>query len=182
MTSPLTDPVRGRATGRSDELFGRARAVTPGGVNSPVRAFDAVGGSPRFIASARGAWLTDVDGNEYVDLICSWGPMLLGHAHPEVQAAVADAVARDLGIDQAFAGACISLGRKSGTLQFAHKDDTAVNLYFTGRMVASVKEAVCKGTLWALRREASKPGSAFWVKGGPRPELPVFAPKLVTET
>ncbi len=85
-------------------------------------------------------------------------------------------------IDQAFAGACISLGRKSGTLQFAHKDDTAVNLYFTGRMVASVKEAVCKGTLWALRREASKPGSAFWFKGGPRPEQPVFAPKLVTET
>ena len=85
-------------------------------------------------------------------------------------------------IDQAFSGACISLGRKSGILQFAHKDDTAVNLYFTGRMVASVKEAVCKGTLWALRREASKPGSAFWFKGGPRPEQPVFAPKLVTET
>ena len=85
-------------------------------------------------------------------------------------------------IDQAFAGACISLGRKSGTLQFARKDDTAVNLYFTGRMVASVKEAVCKGTLWALRREASQPGSAFWFKGGPRPEQPVFAPKLVTET
>ena len=63
--------------------------MTPGGVNSPVRAFNAVGGTPRFIASAQGAWLTDVDGNEYVDLVCSWGPMLLGHAHPEVQAAVA---------------------------------------------------------------------------------------------
>nr|WP_179665787.1 glutamate-1-semialdehyde 2,1-aminomutase [Nocardioides panaciterrulae] len=75
-------------------MFERAVAVTPGGVNSPVRAFNAVGGTPRFIRSARGAWLTDVDGNEYVDLICSWGPMLLGHAHPEVQAAVADAVAR----------------------------------------------------------------------------------------
>jgi NADH:quinone reductase (non-electrogenic) len=85
-------------------------------------------------------------------------------------------------IDQAFAGACISLGRKSGTLQFAHKDDTAVNLYFTGRMVASVKEAVCKGTLWALRREATNPGSAFWFKGGPRPKQPVFPPKVVTET
>jgi NADH dehydrogenase len=85
-------------------------------------------------------------------------------------------------IDQAFSGACISLGRKSGILQFAHKDDTAVNLYFTGRMVASVKEAVCKGTLWALRREATKPGSAFWFKGGPRPEQPVFAPKVVTQT
>ena len=68
--------------------------MTPGGVNSPVRAFNAVGGTPRFIASAKGAWLTDVDGNEYVDLICSWGPMLLGHAHPEVEAAVRAAVAR----------------------------------------------------------------------------------------
>jgi glutamate-1-semialdehyde 2,1-aminomutase len=78
----------------SEELFARARAVTPGGVNSPVRAFNAVGGTPRFIRSAQGAWLTDVDGHEYVDLICSWGPMLLGHAHPEVQAAVTAAVAR----------------------------------------------------------------------------------------
>ncbi|GAB3744088.1 glutamate-1-semialdehyde 2,1-aminomutase [Microlunatus parietis] len=57
-------------------------------MNSPVRAFAAVGGTPRFIASAKGAYLTDVDGNDYVDLICSWGPMLLGHAHPEVLAAV----------------------------------------------------------------------------------------------
>ncbi len=72
----------------------RARVVTPGGVNSPVRAFNAVGGTPRFIRSAAGAWLTDVDGNEYVDLICSWGPMLLGHAHPEVLAAVHEAVSR----------------------------------------------------------------------------------------
>jgi glutamate-1-semialdehyde 2,1-aminomutase len=78
----------------SAALFQRALAVTPGGVNSPVRAFNAVGGTPRFIASAHGAWLTDVDGNRYVDLICSWGPMLLGHAHPEVEAAVREAVAR----------------------------------------------------------------------------------------
>jgi glutamate-1-semialdehyde 2,1-aminomutase len=79
---------------RSEELFARARAVTPGGVNSPVRAFNAVGGTPRFIREAKGAWLTDVDGREYVDLICSWGPMILGHAHPEVVAAVQAAVAR----------------------------------------------------------------------------------------
>ncbi|MGH3413800.1 MAG: glutamate-1-semialdehyde 2,1-aminomutase [Marmoricola sp.] len=78
----------------SSEWFERARAVTPGGVNSPVRAFGAVGGTPRFIASASGAWLTDVDGQEYVDLVGSWGPMLLGHAHPEVVAAVQAAVAR----------------------------------------------------------------------------------------
>jgi glutamate-1-semialdehyde 2,1-aminomutase len=79
---------------RSEALFARASAVTPGGVNSPVRAFRAVGGTPRFIRSASGARLTDVDGHEYVDLVGSWGPMLLGHAHPEVMAAVRDALAR----------------------------------------------------------------------------------------
>jgi glutamate-1-semialdehyde 2,1-aminomutase len=78
----------------SADWFERAHRVTPGGVNSPVRAFNAVGGTPRFMASGQGAWLRDVDGNEYVDLICSWGPMLLGHAHPEVLAAVTEAVAR----------------------------------------------------------------------------------------
>jgi glutamate-1-semialdehyde 2,1-aminomutase len=88
VTGPTT-PQEG-----SEALFARARAVTPGGVNSPVRAFNAVGGTPRFIRSGRGAWLTDVDGNHYVDLVCSWGALLLGHAHPEVQEAVAAAVAR----------------------------------------------------------------------------------------
>ena len=83
------EAVTPRPDEQSRALFDRARAVTPGGVNSPVRAFAAVGGTPRFIRSAAGAWLTDVDGNEYVDLICSWGPMLLGHAHPEVQREVA---------------------------------------------------------------------------------------------
>ncbi|MGI8523718.1 MAG: glutamate-1-semialdehyde 2,1-aminomutase [Nocardioides sp.] len=93
-TGPATPQVAPATPTRSEALFERARAVTPGGVNSPVRAFTAVGGTPRFIASARGAWLTDVDGREYVDLIGSWGPMLLGHAHPEVQEAVLAAVAR----------------------------------------------------------------------------------------
>jgi glutamate-1-semialdehyde 2,1-aminomutase len=81
-------------TTRSEALFERARTVTPGGVNSPVRAFNAVGGTPRFIRSGQGAWLTDVDGNTYVDLVCSWGALLLGHAHPEVQEAIASAVSR----------------------------------------------------------------------------------------
>ncbi len=78
---------------RSGELFARACAVTPGGVNSPVRAFGAVGGVPVFMASGRGAYLTDVDGREYVDLVCSWGPMILGHAHPAVTGAVRAALA-----------------------------------------------------------------------------------------
>jgi len=78
-------------TTRSAELFARACAVVPGGVNSPVRAFKAVGGTPRFMASGRGWELTDVDGNRYVDLVCSWGPMLLGHAHPAVVEALREA-------------------------------------------------------------------------------------------
>ncbi|MDH6225664.1 MULTISPECIES: glutamate-1-semialdehyde 2,1-aminomutase [Streptomyces] len=78
----------------SQALFDRAAAVTPGGVNSPVRAFRAVGGTPRFMVSGSGPYLTDADGREYVDLVCSWGPMILGHGHPEVIAAVQDAVSR----------------------------------------------------------------------------------------
>ena len=79
-----------RSTDDSAKLFADACAVIPGGVNSPVRAFTSVGGTPRFITSAKGYWLTDADGNRYVDLVCSWGPMILGHAHP----AVVDAVQR----------------------------------------------------------------------------------------
>jgi len=74
----------------------RARAVMPGGVSSPVRAFGSVGGTPRFLTSARGAYVTDVEGREYVDLVGSWGPALLGHAHPEVVDAVQAAAARGL--------------------------------------------------------------------------------------
>ena len=72
----------------SAKLFDEAAKVIPGGVNSPVRAFSAVGGTPRYITSARGCWLTDADANRYVDLVCSWGPMILGHAHPAVVEAV----------------------------------------------------------------------------------------------
>jgi glutamate-1-semialdehyde 2,1-aminomutase len=72
----------------SAELFNRAQQVIPGGVNSPVRAFRAVGGTPRFMVSGHGPYLTDADGRNYVDLVASWGPMILGHAHPEVVEAV----------------------------------------------------------------------------------------------
>ncbi|RBQ22182.1 glutamate-1-semialdehyde-2,1-aminomutase [Spongiactinospora rosea] len=76
----------------SQELFDRARAVIPGGVNSPVRAFGAVGGTPRFMASGQGPYITDVDGNRYVDLVGSWGPMILGHRHPSVVEALRAAI------------------------------------------------------------------------------------------
>jgi glutamate-1-semialdehyde 2,1-aminomutase len=81
---------------RSRALFDRAAAATPGGVNSPVRAFQSVGGTPRFMVAGAGAYLTDADGNQYVDLIGSWGPMILGHAHPAVVEAAGRAAANGL--------------------------------------------------------------------------------------
>jgi len=87
MVYPFAAPV-------SEALFDRARAVIPGGVNSPVRAFQAVGGTPRFMASGTGPYLTDADGREYVDLVCSWGPIILGHAHPAVVEALQTAATR----------------------------------------------------------------------------------------
>ncbi len=89
-STPSADPPVSAA------LFRRASAVIPGGVNSPVRAFRAVGGGPRFMASGRGAVLTDEDGREYVDLVGSWGPALVGHAHPAVVEAVREAATRGL--------------------------------------------------------------------------------------
>ncbi|MFD1214696.1 glutamate-1-semialdehyde 2,1-aminomutase, partial [Arthrobacter sp. GCM10027362] len=88
--------MKGSSVTSSEELFQRARALMPGGVNSPVRAFGSVGGTPPFMVSGRGPYLTDADGREYADLVCSWGPALLGHAHPEVLAAVHAAVDRGL--------------------------------------------------------------------------------------
>ena len=79
---------------RSAALFRRAVEVIPGGVNSPVRAFRAVGGEPFFVARAAGARLWDVDGNEYLDYVLSWGPLILGHAHPAVVEAVREAAGR----------------------------------------------------------------------------------------
>jgi glutamate-1-semialdehyde 2,1-aminomutase len=79
---------------RSAELFDRAKQVSPGGVNSPVRAFRAVGGIPFFVAHAQGARLTDVDGRSYIDYVGSWGPLILGHTHPAVLEAIRGAAAR----------------------------------------------------------------------------------------
>ena len=81
MTVSLTDA-------RSTELYARALQRLPGGVNSPVRAMRAIGRDPVFVARGHGAELFDVDGNRYVDYVCSWGPLIHGHAHPEVIAAV----------------------------------------------------------------------------------------------
>ncbi|TFH67030.1 MAG: glutamate-1-semialdehyde-2,1-aminomutase [Gemmatimonadales bacterium] len=79
---------------RSEELFDQALKLLPGGVSSPVRAFGAVGGTPRFLSRGDGAWVTDVDGNRYLDLVLSWGPLIAGHAHAEIVAAITSAAAR----------------------------------------------------------------------------------------
>lgn len=81
---------------QSDILFEQAKQVIPGGVNSPVRAFSGVGGTPRFVKSASGAYITDADGKQYIDYVGSWGPMILGHAHPEVIKAVQNAATHGL--------------------------------------------------------------------------------------
>ena len=87
MTASLTDT-------RSAELYRRALELIPGGVNSPVRAMRAIGRDPIFIARGEGAELIDVDGNRFVDYVCSWGPLIHGHAHPHVLAAIAEAASR----------------------------------------------------------------------------------------
>jgi glutamate-1-semialdehyde 2,1-aminomutase len=84
----VTEVKAARLTAASERLFAASQRVIPGGVNSPVRAFRGVGGTPRFIARGEGAWLVDADGNRYVDLVLSWGPLILGHAHPEVLEAI----------------------------------------------------------------------------------------------
>ncbi|GAA1174776.1 glutamate-1-semialdehyde 2,1-aminomutase [Ornithinimicrobium humiphilum] len=92
MTSDAAQPFPADAPA-SAALLERARAVVPGGVNSPVRAYGSVGGTPRFIARGEGPYVVDADGRRYVDLVCSWGPMILGHGHPQVREAVAGAAA-----------------------------------------------------------------------------------------
>jgi glutamate-1-semialdehyde 2,1-aminomutase len=90
----VVEPSTTPDTSRSAELYRRARGLLPGGVNSPVRAMRAIGRDPIFIASGHAATITDVDGNDYIDWVCSWGPLILGHAHPSVIDAVAEAARR----------------------------------------------------------------------------------------
>ncbi|WAB82398.1 glutamate-1-semialdehyde 2,1-aminomutase [Microcella daejeonensis] len=100
----MTRFISGRTPTTNAEAFERALVVTPGGVNSPVRAFRSVGGTPVFLASGHGPYVVDVEGTEYVDLVGQWGPALLGHAHPDVIAAAHEAVARGLGFGASSTG------------------------------------------------------------------------------
>jgi glutamate-1-semialdehyde 2,1-aminomutase len=144
VTYPYTAPA-------SQALFDSARAVIPGGVNSPVRAFQAVGGTPRFMIAGRGPYLTDADAREYVDLVCAWGPMILGHAHPAVVAAVRQA-----------AGLGTSFGTPTaGELELAEAIvDRMVPVVAAVRLVNSGTEA----TMSAIRLARGFTGRAKVVK------------------
>ena len=119
-------------TPRSDALFARATQVLPGGVNSPVRAFNSVGGTPRYVVSASGCLLTDADGNELVDYVGSWGPMIAGHAHPAVVAAVRE----QAGVGSSF-GTC-----SPGEVELAEEVCRRVPAVEMVRMTSSGTEAV----------------------------------------
>ena len=122
---------------KSQELFAKARLLMPGGVNSPVRAFRAVGGEPIFMASGKGAMMTDVDGRSYIDYVLSWGPLILGHAHPEV----VEALERAAELGTSF-GACTP-----GEVELAERIVEAYPSVERVRLVNSGTEA----TLSALR-------------------------------
>ena len=122
---------------RSESLFQEAQKVIPGGVNSPVRAFKAVGGNPLFIAKAKGPRITDADGNEFIDYVSSWGPMIFGHAHPKIVEAVSK---------QAQLGTSFGAPTELETV-LAQKVVAAVPSVETVRLVSSGTEA----TLSALR-------------------------------
>ena len=122
---------------KSQELFRKALHLMPGGVNSPVRAFRAVGGDPVFVACGQGSKVSDVDGNTYIDYVLSWGPLILGHCHPEVVGAVEAALGRG-----ASFGAC-----SPGEVEFAERIQQAFPSIERVRLVSSGTEA----TMSALR-------------------------------
>jgi glutamate-1-semialdehyde 2,1-aminomutase len=134
----------------SQELFRRAQVVTPGGVNSPVRAFGAVGGTPRFVVRASGPYLYDADGNEYVDLVGAWGPAILGHAHPDVVSAV-----------RAAAGSGLSFGTPTpGEVDLAEQIVARVPPVEQVRFVSSGTEA----TMSAIRLARGATGRTKIIK------------------
>lgn len=137
-------------TAKSEELFAAAQRLIPGGVNSPVRAFRSVGGVPRFISSAKGAYITDVDGNEFVDYVLSWGPMILGHAH----AAIIDAITHQASRGTSFGA---PTGLETELAQLVHEAMPAVEMV---RFVSSGTEA----TMSAVRLARAFTGRAKILK------------------
>lgn len=146
----MTETTGTDTTTTNDDLFDRARRAIPGGVNSPVRAFGSVGGTPRFIRSAQGPTVTDVEGVERVDLVASWGPALLGHAHPAIVDAVQQAAARGL-----------SFGAPTGAeVELAEEITRRVPIAERVRLVSTGTEA----TMTAIRLARGATGRDLLVK------------------
>jgi glutamate-1-semialdehyde 2,1-aminomutase len=146
----------------NDRQFARAQLSIPGGVNSPVRAYRSVGGTPRFLVSAKGAYVTDVEGKEYVDLVSSWGPAILGHAHPEVVAAVQEAAARGLSFGASTPGETelAELVRGRVTSSSRRDDDNSHNPIEKIRLVSTGTEA----TMTAIRLARGFTGRDLLIK------------------
>lgn len=139
---------------KSAAAFRRARKAIPGGVNSPVRAFGAVGGVPRFVRSAKGAWLADEDGNRYLDYVGSWGPLILGHAHPAIVKAV-----------RAAAGRGTTYGAPTvAEVELAETMRDAVPSMERVRLVSSGTEA-CMSALRVARAFAKRDGVVMFAGG-----------------
>ncbi|HVW68576.1 MAG TPA: glutamate-1-semialdehyde 2,1-aminomutase [Steroidobacteraceae bacterium] len=132
MTTPERQATNRPVLSRSEALYERALRVIPGGVSSPVRAFRAVGGTPRFVARGAGQYLTDADGRKYLDLVNSWGALILGHAHPQVIAAITEAV----GNGTTFGAPC------AGEVELAERIVAAYSALEQVRFVSSGTEAV----------------------------------------
>jgi hypothetical protein len=153
----------------NDELFERARRVIPGGVNSPVRAFRAVGGTPRFIVRGDGPYIFDAEGKRYIDYIGSWGPMILGHRHPAVQAAVHAAVEdglsfgapteREIELAEAILATCRAWSRCARQLGHRGGDERAA-AWRAARPAATSSSSSRAATTGTPTRCSSRPGRA----------------------
>jgi glutamate-1-semialdehyde 2,1-aminomutase len=146
----------------NDRQFARARQSIPGGVNSPVRAYGSVGGTPRFLVAARGAYVTDVEGRDYVDLVSSWGPAILGHAHPAVLEAVHAAVDRGLSFGASTPGETelAELVRERVRVASRHEGEAAQAPIEKIRLVSTGTEA----TMTAIRLARGFTGRELLVK------------------
>jgi glutamate-1-semialdehyde 2,1-aminomutase len=146
----------------NDRQFARAQQSIPGGVNSPVRAYGSVGGTPRFLVSARGAYVTDVEGRDYVDLVSSWGPAILGHAHPAVVEAVQAAAAKGLSFGASTPGETelAELVRERVSNPARREDERAQAPIEKIRMVSTGTEA----TMTAIRLARGFTGRDLLVK------------------
>ena len=173
----------------SGKAFAAARGFLPGGVNSPVRAFRAVGGEPIFVKQGQGAWIEDVDGNRYVDYVCSWGPLILGHAHPQVVKALRDRIGKGTSfgipteLETELAGKVVRAVPSMERVRFVNSGTEAtmsavrVARGFTGRSKLIKFEGCYHGHVDALLVKAGSGAATFGT-----PDSPGIPPAVTADT